>query len=100
LIFLKILFYNLKTFFIYLNDMLKNPTHVLTWEKPSANWLKCNVDGPIFMTEGKFGVGICFRDSMSSFVQAHTKISPFVVTAAECEATAMKHALKPACLLT
>ncbi|PNX90900.1 ribonuclease H, partial [Trifolium pratense] len=43
--------------------------HVFTWEKPSANSLKCNVDGA--MTEGKFGI----------------------VTAAECEATAMKHAL-------
>ncbi|KAK2371628.1 two-component response regulator ARR10 [Trifolium repens] len=70
------------------------PTHVLTWEKPSANWLKCNVDGAIFMTEEKFGIGICFRDSMSSFVQAHTMIFPFIVTVAECEANAMKHALK------
>ncbi|MCI56374.1 hypothetical protein A2U01_0077625, partial [Trifolium medium] len=47
------------------------PVHMLTWEKPSANWLKCNVEGDIFMTEAKFGI----------------------VTAAECEATAMKHAL-------
>ncbi|KAK2454436.1 hypothetical protein QL285_001995 [Trifolium repens] len=70
------------------------PTHVLTWEKSSANWLKCNVDGAIFMTEGKFRIGICFRDNMGSFVQTHTMIFPFVVTAAECEATAMMHALK------
>ncbi|PNX77260.1 hypothetical protein L195_g033223 [Trifolium pratense] len=47
------------------------PAHVLTWEKPSTNWLKCNVDGVILMTGGKFGI----------------------VTAAECEATAMKHAI-------
>ncbi|KAK2426613.1 two-component response regulator ARR10 [Trifolium repens] len=46
------------------------------------------------MTEGKFGIGICFRDSMGSFVQAHTMIFPFVVTPAECEATTMMHALK------
>ncbi|PNX80526.1 eukaryotic translation initiation factor 3 subunit c [Trifolium pratense] len=45
------------------------------------------------MTEGKFGIGICFRDSLGSFVQAHTMIFPFVVTTAECEATAIKHAL-------
>ncbi|KAK2439486.1 two-component response regulator ARR10 [Trifolium repens] len=46
------------------------------------------------MTEVKFGIGICFRDSMGSFVQAHTMIFPFIVTPAECEATAMMHALK------
>ncbi|KAK2453306.1 two-component response regulator ARR10 [Trifolium repens] len=68
-------------------------THVLTWEKSSANWLKCNVDGAIFITKRKFINGICFCDSMCSFVQAHTMIFPFVVTTAECEATAMKHAL-------
>jgi hypothetical protein len=54
------------------------PTHVLTWEKPSANWLKCNVDGAIFMIERKFGIAIWFRDSMGSFVQLHTMIFPFV----------------------
>ncbi|GAU43282.1 hypothetical protein TSUD_36320 [Trifolium subterraneum] len=69
------------------------PTHVHTWEKPPGNWLKCNVDGVIFMTEGKFGIGICFRDSSGSFVQAHTMTFPFEVIVAECEATAMKHAL-------
>ncbi|GAU20068.1 hypothetical protein TSUD_381600 [Trifolium subterraneum] len=69
------------------------PTHVHTWEKPPVNWLKCNVDGAIFMTEGKFGIGICFRDSSGSFVQAHTMTFPFEVTAVECEATAMKLAL-------
>ncbi|GAU50981.1 hypothetical protein TSUD_238540 [Trifolium subterraneum] len=68
-------------------------THMLTWKKPSTNWLECNVYGAIFTTEGKFGIGICFRDSLGSFVQANTMIFPFVVTAAECEATAMKHAL-------
>ncbi|PNY00401.1 replication protein A 70 kDa DNA-binding subunit [Trifolium pratense] len=67
--------------------------HVLTLKKPSKNWLKCNVDGAIFTTEGKFGISICFRDSLGSFVQAHTMIIPFVVIIAECEATAMKHAL-------
>ncbi|MCI46284.1 hypothetical protein A2U01_0067524, partial [Trifolium medium] len=30
------------------------PAHVHTWEKPSVNWLKYNVDETIFMTEGKF----------------------------------------------
>ncbi|GAU47271.1 hypothetical protein TSUD_280940 [Trifolium subterraneum] len=69
------------------------PTHVHTWEKPLVNWLKCNVDGAIFTTEAKFGIGICFRDSSGSFVQAHTMTFPFEVTAVECEATAMKHAL-------
>ncbi|MCI53196.1 hypothetical protein A2U01_0074442, partial [Trifolium medium] len=52
-------------------NIVPTPAHVLTWEKPSANWLKFNVDGAIFMTEGKFGI----------------------VTATECEAIAMKHAL-------
>ncbi|XP_045802731.1 uncharacterized protein LOC123896382 [Trifolium pratense] len=67
--------------------------YVLTWKKPSTNWLKCDVDGAIFMIEGKFGIGICFRDSLSSSVQTYTMIFPFIVTAAECEATTMKHAL-------
>jgi hypothetical protein len=40
----------------------------------------------IFLIEGKFGIGICFHYNLDSFVQAHTMISPYVVTAAECEA--------------
>jgi hypothetical protein len=47
------------------------PDHVLTWEKPSSKWLKCNVDGAIFMLEEKFGIDICFRDILGSFVQTH-----------------------------
>jgi hypothetical protein len=53
------------------------PIRVLTWEKPNANWLKCNVDGATFIIEGKFGIGICFRDSMSSLVQTNIMIFPF-----------------------
>jgi ribonuclease HI len=71
----------------------QSPSQVLTWEKPEENWLKCNIDGAIFTSEGKFGIGICFRDSHGSLVQAHTMVFPFEVTSTECEASALKHAL-------
>jgi hypothetical protein len=47
----------------------------------------------IFLIEGKFGIGICFRDRLSSSVQARTMIFPFVASASECETTAMKYAI-------
>ncbi|KAK2415048.1 two-component response regulator ARR10 [Trifolium repens] len=69
------------------------PDHESTWKKPAATWLKSNVDGALLASEGKCGIGICFRDSSGSLVQAHTMVFPFDVTAAECEATALKYAL-------
>jgi len=41
----------------------------LSWVKPARNWLKCNVDCALFTIEGCFGVNICFRDNLGSFVQ-------------------------------
>jgi hypothetical protein len=46
-----------------------------------------------FFAEGKFGTGICFRDSSGSLIQAHTMVFPFIALATECEATALHHAL-------
>jgi hypothetical protein len=51
------------------------PVHRL--EKLKANWLKCNVDRVIFSTEGKFDIGIFFRNDHGILVQAHTMYFPF-----------------------
>ncbi|GAU24354.1 hypothetical protein TSUD_49430 [Trifolium subterraneum] len=68
-------------------------SHVQMWGKPEENWLKCNIDGALFTSEGKFGIGICFRDNHGFLVKAHTMVFPFEVTTTECEASALKHAL-------
>jgi ribonuclease HI len=67
--------------------------HETTWKKPATTWLKCNVDGAVFALEGKCCIGICFRDSSGSLVQAHTMVFPFNVTTAKYEATTLKYAL-------
>ncbi|MCH85260.1 ribonuclease H protein [Trifolium medium] len=58
------------------NALVSTPLsdHSMTWEKPPVDWLKCNVDGALFMNERKFGIRVCYRDSLGSFVQAHTMI--------------------------
>jgi hypothetical protein len=60
--------------------------------KPEENWLKCNVDGAIFSAKGKYDIGICFRESLGSLVQAHM-VFPLIVSSIECEATTLQHAL-------
>jgi hypothetical protein len=67
--------------------------HETIWIKPAGIWLKCNVVGALFASEEKCGIGICFRDSSGSFVQAHTMVFPFNVTTAKYEATTLKYAL-------
>jgi ribonuclease HI len=69
------------------------PDHETAWKKPAATWPKCNVDGALLASGGKCGIGICFRDSSGSLVQAHTMLFPFDVIVAECEATILKYAL-------
>jgi hypothetical protein len=74
-------------------DTTQSSPPVHRWKKPEANWLKCNVDGAIFSTEGKFGIGICFRNDQGILVQAHTMYFPFEVTLNKCEASTPKHTL-------
>jgi hypothetical protein len=45
------------------------------------------------ITISVLGIGICFRDSHGSLVQAHTMVFPFEVITTECEASALKHVL-------
>ncbi|PNX63848.1 hypothetical protein L195_g053718, partial [Trifolium pratense] len=49
------------------NMLDTDPTsaHVLTWKKPFTNWLKCNVDGAIFMTGGKFGIATAMKHALA-----------------------------------
>ena len=80
-----------------LNDDVESATSV--WYKPHADWIKCNVDCALFETEGKFGVGIFFRDILGHLLQANSMVFPFVTTAAECEATALQQAFQIALYL-
>jgi len=74
------------------NDTMQSAT--LGWSKPQADWIKCNVDCAIFETEGKFGVGICFRDSLGHLIQAQSMVFPSTSTAVEGEVTALQQALQ------
>jgi len=74
------------------NDNVQPATPV--WSKPPTDWIKCNVDCALFEAERKFGVGICFRDSLGQLIQAHSMVFPSIPTAAECEATAIQQTLQ------
>jgi hypothetical protein len=52
--------------------------HTLAWWKSSPNGMKWNVDCVIFLMEGRFGIWICFRDSLGHLVEAHTMIFLFI----------------------
>jgi hypothetical protein len=75
-----------------LNDNGQSTTSI--WSKPQVDWIKCNVDRALFVVEGKFGVGICFRESRVHLIQAHSMVFPSVTTAAQCEATALQQSLQ------
>jgi len=64
------------------------------WSKLQADWIKCNVDCALFKAEGKFGVGICFLDSLGHLIQAHSMVFSSISTAVEGEATALQQALQ------
>jgi len=48
----------------------------------------------LFKAEGKFGVGICFRDSLGHLIEVDSMVFSSVTTAFECEATALQDALQ------
>jgi len=75
-----------------LNDVVESATPV--WSKPQIYWIKCNVDCALFEAEGKFSVGICFRDNLGHLIQVNSMVFPFVTTATECEATALQQSLQ------
>jgi len=74
------------------NDNVQSAT--LVWSKPPTDWIKCNVDCALFEVEGKFGVGICFRDSLGQLIQAHSMVFPSIPTAVEYEAPTIQQALQ------
>jgi ribonuclease HI len=75
-----------------LNDDVQSTTPA--WSKPHADWIKCNVDYAFFEAEGKFGVGICFRDNLGHLIQANSMVFPSVTTTVECEANALQQTLQ------
>ncbi|GAU14575.1 hypothetical protein TSUD_96390 [Trifolium subterraneum] len=66
----------------------------VTWVKPSNGWLKCNIDCALFPADGSFGIGICFRDSVGTMVQARTLCFPHFAPVIECEASTLVVALQ------
>ena len=75
-----------------LNDDARSATPA--WSKPQLDWIKCNIDCALFEDDGKFVVGISFRDSLGHLIQAHCMVFPFVTTTVECEATTLQHGLR------
>jgi ribonuclease HI len=45
-------------------------TAKLCWERPSARWVKCNVDAAIFAESGQGGTGVVLRDETGMFLGA------------------------------
>lgn len=79
---------------IQLSDGLQDTPQPLTWKKPNHGWIKCNFDSALFSAKGTFDICICFRDSLSHFVHAHSRCFPFESSATESEATALLDALQ------
>ncbi|GAU38829.1 hypothetical protein TSUD_356800 [Trifolium subterraneum] len=48
-------------------------TDLVRWEKPTLDWVKCNVDVAFVSGSGRTSVGLCFRDSSGHFMADMTQ---------------------------
>jgi ribonuclease HI len=67
--------------------------HVMSWQKPSLGWQKCNVDAGFHHDLHKTSAGWCIRDHLGRFIKAGTMWKEATYTVAEGEALALLEAM-------
>ncbi|GAU43245.1 hypothetical protein TSUD_241360 [Trifolium subterraneum] len=69
---------------------------LVRWEKPTLNWVKCNVDVAFVSGSGRTSVGLCFRDNSGQFMAGMTQCQQTVISSVEGEAWALLLAMEEA----
>ncbi|GAU33827.1 hypothetical protein TSUD_221650 [Trifolium subterraneum] len=71
-------------------------TDLVRWEKPTLDWVKCNVDVAFVSGSGRTSVGLCFRDNSGQFMAGMTQWQQTVISSVEEEAWALLLAMEEA----
>ncbi|GAU51576.1 hypothetical protein TSUD_414250 [Trifolium subterraneum] len=69
---------------------------VVRWEKPTLDWVKCNVDVAFVSGSGRTSMGLCFRDNSGHFMAGMTQWQQTVISSIEGEAWALLLAMEEA----
>ncbi|GAU22924.1 hypothetical protein TSUD_326970, partial [Trifolium subterraneum] len=77
------------------NDNVQMP-HLVRWEKPALDWVKCNVDVAFVSGSGRTSVGLCFRDDNGHFMAGMTQWQQTMISSVEGEAWALLLAMEAA----
>ncbi|GAU37348.1 hypothetical protein TSUD_395300 [Trifolium subterraneum] len=59
---------------------------LVRWEKPTLDWVKCNVDVAFVSGSGRTSVGLCFRNNSGHFMAGMTQWQQTVISSVEGEA--------------
>ncbi|GAU30519.1 hypothetical protein TSUD_65290 [Trifolium subterraneum] len=66
------------------------------WEKPTLDWIKCNVDVAFVSGSRRTSAGLCFRDNSGHFMAGMTQWRQTVISSVEGEAWALLLAMEEA----
>ncbi|GAU48531.1 hypothetical protein TSUD_98640 [Trifolium subterraneum] len=69
---------------------------LVRWEKPTLDWVKCNVDVAFVAGSGRTSMGLCFRDNSGHFMADMTQWQQTVISSVEGEAWALLLAMEEA----
>ncbi|GAU30144.1 hypothetical protein TSUD_360370 [Trifolium subterraneum] len=69
---------------------------LVRWEKPTLDWVKCNVDVAFVTGSERTSVGLCFRDNSGHFMAGMTQWQQTVISSVEGEAWALLLAMEEA----
>ncbi|GAU30606.1 hypothetical protein TSUD_62260 [Trifolium subterraneum] len=69
---------------------------LVRWEKPTLDWVKCNVDVALVSGSGRTSMRLCFRDNSGHFMAGMTQWQQTVVSSVEGEAGALLSAMEEA----
>ncbi|GAU43422.1 hypothetical protein TSUD_334850 [Trifolium subterraneum] len=69
---------------------------LVRWEKPTLDWVKCNVDVAFVSGSGRTSMGLCFRDINGHFMAGMTQWQQTVISSIEGEAWALLLAMEEA----
>ncbi|GAU15664.1 hypothetical protein TSUD_109220 [Trifolium subterraneum] len=69
---------------------------LVRWEKPTLDWVKCNVDVAFVSGSGRTSMGLCFRDNSGHFMAGMTQWQQTVISSVEGETWALLLAMEEA----
>ncbi|GAU20190.1 hypothetical protein TSUD_352540 [Trifolium subterraneum] len=69
---------------------------LVRWEKPTLDWVKCNVDVAFVSGSGRTSMGLCFRDNSGHFMAGMTQWQQTVISSVEGETWGLLLAMEEA----